>query len=96
MWGTASSSNIEVIRVIPNENNEIFFNIPYYVSNKYIYYDLNIKNIKDEITRFSKKYQNLLKKHSNHLAFNLLDNGAVNLKRLDGHNLLDLSNQFGL
>lgn len=89
LWGTASKSNIEIFQRFQNKVLRVLVNSPWYVRNSEIHEYLNMPTVKDEISRFSKKYQNRLESHVNHLAINLLDNSS-SMRRLKRKHILDL------
>jgi hypothetical protein len=93
LWGTTSDSNIEIFQRFQSKILRKLTQAPWFVSNKTLHSDLQIPFIKDEITRFSKKYVEKLDNHPNHLALNLLDN-SVNLNRLKRFSVLDLPSRF--
>lgn len=89
LWGVSSKSNVKIIERFQNKLLRNILNIPQYISNKFIYRDLKIETVGDEIMKLSKNYQERLYYHPNHLALNLLDNGNV-VNRLKRMNTLDL------
>lgn len=93
LWGTASNSNIEIIQRFQSKMLRQILQAPWYVTNQVLHNDTNTPTIREEITRFSKKYQTKLENHSNYLAINLLDN-SLSTFRLQRHSVLDLMNRF--
>lgn len=94
LWGTSSKSNIEILERFQNKTIRKMFNIPWYISNKYIYQDLKLPLVKHEISKFSENYQTRLSDHPNYLAVNLLDNTLSEFHRLKRQNILDLPFRF--
>lgn len=94
LWGTASNSNVEILERFQSKTLRSMFNIPKCISNKYIYQDLNIKTVKQEITQFSIKYQNRLSQHVNKLAMALSGEGGLQHKRLKRSDIPALSSRF--
>jgi hypothetical protein len=90
LWGTASNSNIDILERFQSKTLRNFFNIPHCISNKYIYLDLKIRTVKQEISQYSLRYQKRLAHHTNELALALSgDRGQqhTRLKRCDIPNL---------
>lgn len=65
--------------------------IPYYISNKFIYDDLKINIVRLEISKFRGNYTTRLSQHPNILATGLLDPTCVRFSRLKRINTLDLT-----
>lgn len=89
LWGTASNSNIEILQRYQSKTLRSIVTAPWYVRNDVIHRDLNISTVKEEISKFSKKYLHRLNQHPNHHALNLLDN-SLTIRRLKRTNALDL------
>ena len=64
-------------------------NAPWFVSNHSLHKDLKIPTVKEEISVYSKTYQDKLMNHTNNLAINLLDNTLLT-NRLKRCQVLDL------
>lgn len=90
LWGTASNSNVEILQRFQNKVLRTITNAPWFTRNTEVHEYLNIPLIKDEITKFSTKYQDRLQGHVNHLAINLLDN-SESVRRLKRQHVLDLA-----
>jgi hypothetical protein len=72
LWGTASTSNIEILERFQFKVLRMIVNAPWYVPNSLIPRDLSCPTVKDEIRRYSSHYSDRLCTHPNHLAVNLL------------------------
>jgi len=55
LWGTASNSNIEILRRFQNKVLRSIVNAPWYVPNTVLHTNLQIPTVKAEITNFSTK-----------------------------------------
>jgi hypothetical protein len=53
LWGTASTSNIEILEHFQSKALRMIVDAPWYVSNKVIRRDLQIPTVKDEIRRYT-------------------------------------------
>lgn len=93
LWGTASTSNIEIIQRFQSKILRRLLDAPWFVSNRTIHLDLKIPTVKEEVTSISKMYQSKLENHPNNLAVNLLDNSEF-IHRLKCFKVLDLSYRF--
>ena len=90
LWGTASTSNIEIIQRFQSKTLRSIVDAPWFVSNNSIHRDLKVPTVREEIMRLWRTHISNLEKHPNHLAINLLDN-SEDIYRLKRHKLLDLS-----
>jgi hypothetical protein len=72
LWGTASTSNIEILERFQSKALRMIVEAPWYVPNMLIRLDLNCPTITEEIRRFISHYGTRLRTHPNHLAANLL------------------------
>jgi hypothetical protein len=72
LWGSASDSNIEILQRFQSKLLRKIFNAPWFVSNRTLHQDLKIPTVKEEIAKFSKKYNSKLENHPNHLSIILL------------------------
>lgn len=83
LWGTASSSNLEILQRFQNKVMRMICNAPYYVPNFIIERDLEVNTIREEIKKTSAKYAERLEEHPNRLARSLWndDNDMRRLKR---------------
>lgn len=89
LWGTASDSNIQIIQRFQSKLLRNITDAPWYVTNKIIHNDLTIPTVKDEIRKYSLKYQTRLEAHTNDLAINILDNSNT-VRRLKRKHPTDL------
>lgn len=89
LWGTASNSNLEILQRYQSKTLRLITNAPWFVKNSCIHNDLGIRNIRDEIVRFSSKYLTRLSNHTNTLAISLLDD-SDEIRRLKRNHILDL------
>jgi hypothetical protein len=72
LWGTASTSNIEILERFQSKVLRMIVDAPRYVPNSLIRRDLSCPTVKDDIRRYSSNYSDRLRTHPNHLAVNLL------------------------
>lgn len=89
LWGTASTSNIEILQRYQSKTLRLISNAPWFVNNNNIHNDLGVPKIHSEIVRYSTNYLNRLSYHPNILAINLL-NDSDEVRRLKRHHVLDL------
>lgn len=93
LWVTACKSSINIIQRFQSKALRIITGAPWYVTKDSLHNDLNLRTVKEEITKFSEKYLTKLDHHLNHLAVNLLDNSSE-IRRLKRHTPLDLPHWF--
>ena len=93
LWGSASNSNIEILRRFESQSLRIIANAPWFVSNYTLQRDLEIPTIREDISKFSSRHQAKINRHQNPLAINLLDNSETTY-RLKRHHVLDLTFRF--
>lgn len=93
LWGSASTSNIEIIQRFQSKCLRKITCAPWYISNVNLHRDLKMPFVKEEISRFSQRYQRRLYCHPNHLALNLLDN-SDQVQRLKRCAVLELADRF--
>ncbi|PNF41330.1 hypothetical protein B7P43_G17039 [Cryptotermes secundus] len=74
LWGTASTSNIEMLQRFQNKVLRAIVNAPRYVPNRLLHADLGTPTVREETTNISRKYQYKITAHPNELAATLLDN----------------------
>jgi hypothetical protein len=92
LWGTASTSNIEILERFQSKTLRIIVNAPWYVPNTLIRSDLHCPTIAEEIRRFSSHCGARLRTHPDHLAANLL--GEPVYRRLRRYLPIDLPDRF--
>ena len=56
LWGTASNSNIEILQRFQSKTLRSLIDAPWYVTNETIHRDLKIPTVKEEISKFSNRY----------------------------------------
>jgi hypothetical protein len=71
LWGTASTSNIEILESFQSKDLRMITDTPWYVPNTVIRKDLQIPTVKHEISRYSYHYSKRLSVHPNELILNL-------------------------
>jgi hypothetical protein len=72
LWGTVSTSNIEILERFQSKVLRIIVDAPCYVLNSLIRRDLSCPTVKEEIRRYSSHYGDRLRTYPNNLAVNLL------------------------
>jgi hypothetical protein len=73
LWGTSSTSNIEIPERFQWKALRIIVDAPWYVPNTVIRRDLHIPTVKEEIRHYSSQYSARLSAHPNGLVVNLMD-----------------------
>jgi hypothetical protein len=73
LWGTASTSNIEILDRFQSKALRMIVDAPWYVLNTIIRRDLQIPTVKEEIRRYSSQYSARLSTHPNDLIGNLTE-----------------------
>jgi hypothetical protein len=68
LWGTASTSNIEILERFQSKALRLLVDAPWYVHNHRIRRDLQMPSVKEEICRSSDRYYTRLITHLAHLA----------------------------
>jgi hypothetical protein len=91
-WGSASTSNIEILQRFQNKVLLAIVNAPWYVPNKQLHTDLSISPVCEEITNISHKHKDKPTAHPNELATTLL-NSEVEPRRLKRFKPGDLMKQ---
>jgi hypothetical protein len=71
LWGTASTSNIEILECFQSKALCMKTDAPWYVPNTIIWKDLQMQTVKHEISRYSYNYSKRLSVHPNELILNL-------------------------
>jgi hypothetical protein len=73
VWGTASTSNIEILERFQSKALRMIVDASWYVPNTVIRRDLQIPTIKEEISRYSSQYSDRLSAHLNDIIVNLIE-----------------------
>jgi hypothetical protein len=73
LWGTASTSNIEILECFQSKVLCMIEDAPSYVPNTIIRRDLQIPTVKEEIRRYSFQYSASLSAHTNNIIVNLVE-----------------------
>jgi hypothetical protein len=73
LWGTASTSNIEILERFQSKALRMIVDAPWYVLNTVIRKNLQIATDKVEIRRYSSQYSARLGAHPNGLTVNLTE-----------------------
>lgn len=94
LWGTASRSNIDILERFQSKVLRMIFRIPQCISNKYMYLDLGINTVREEIVQASQKYQKKLATHANELAQTLSGEGGLHYSRLKRQGVPSLAQRF--
>jgi hypothetical protein len=71
LWGTASTSNIEILERFQSTTLRMITDAPWYVPNAVLRRDLHIPPVKEEIQRLSSQYSAGLNSHPNLLTANV-------------------------
>jgi hypothetical protein len=69
LWGTASTSNLEILERFQSKALYMIVDSPWYVQNTVIRRDLHTPTVKEEIRRYSSQYS----AHPNGLTANLME-----------------------
>jgi hypothetical protein len=74
LWGTASTSNIEILERFQSKVLRMIVDAPWYVPKTFIRRDLQIPSVKEEISRYSSHYYSArLTAHPNDTLLTLLE-----------------------
>jgi hypothetical protein len=92
LWGTASTSNIEILERFQSKVLRMIMDAPWYVPNTLLRRDLHISRAKEEIRRYCSHYGARLRTHPNNLVVNLL--GLPDNRRLRRYLPNDLPARF--
>jgi hypothetical protein len=71
LWGTASTSNMEILECFQSKALRMIVDAPWYVPNTVIWRDLQIPTVKEEISHNSSQYSTRISTHPNDLTVNL-------------------------
>jgi hypothetical protein len=72
-WGTASTSNVEILERFQSKALSMIVDTSWYVPNTVIRRDLQIPTVKEKIRRYSSQYSARLSAHTNDLIVNLIE-----------------------
>jgi hypothetical protein len=92
LWGTASTSNIEILERFQSKALRLIVDEPWYVLNTVIRRDLQAPTVKEEIRSYSSQYSVRLSAHPNDLIVNLME--LPDNRRLQRHLPNDLPTRF--
>jgi hypothetical protein len=92
LWGTAYTSNIEILERFQSKVLRMIVDTPWHVPNTLIRRDLQIPSVKEEISHYSSHYSARLTAHPNDIFLTLLE--QPERKRLRGHLPNDLPTRF--
>jgi hypothetical protein len=92
LWGTASTSNIDILERFQSKALCMIIDALWYVPNTVIRRDLQIPTVKAEIRRYSSQCSALLSTHPNDLIANLIE--LPDNRRLRRHLPNDLPTRF--
>ena len=81
LWGTASNSNIETLQRFQWKTLRSLIDVPWYVTNETIHRELKIPTIKEEISKFSNRYNIRVNNHQNPLVTQLIDTSDPHAKK---------------
>jgi hypothetical protein len=73
LWGTASTSNIDILEHFQSKTLRMIVDTPWYVPNVVIRRDLQVPAVEDEIQCYSSQYSGFLSAHPNDLIANLME-----------------------
>jgi hypothetical protein len=73
LWGTASTSNIEILERFQSKALRMIVDAPWYMPNTVIRRDLQTPTVKEENRRYSSQYSARLSAHPNGLVVNLIE-----------------------
>jgi hypothetical protein len=83
LWGTASTSNINILERFQSKAQRLIVDTPWYVPNTLIRRGLQIPSVKEEISHYSSHYIARLTAHPNDILLTLLE--QPERKRLRRH-----------
>ena len=77
LWGTASTSNVEILQRFQSKVLRIIVDAPWYVTNDTLHRDLRIPTVREEIASCAIHYCERLASHPNSMASNLIKTHRV-------------------
>jgi hypothetical protein len=92
LWGTASTSNIEIVERFYSKALRMVLDAPWYVPNTVIRRDVQILTVKQETRSYSPQYSARLSAHPNDLIVNIIE--LPDNRRLRSHLPNDLPTRF--
>jgi hypothetical protein len=92
LWGTASTSNVEILERFQSKALRMIVDAAWYLSNTVIRRDLETPTVKEEIRRYSSQYSARLSANPNGLVVNLM--AQPDNRRLRRHLPNDLPTRF--
>jgi hypothetical protein len=92
LWGTSSTSNIEILERFQSKALRMIVDALWYVPNNHIRRDLQMTSIKEEISRYSNQYSARLSTRPNDQILTLMELSGN--RRLQRHVPNDLPNKF--
>lgn len=89
LWGCTKKTNLNIIQTFQNKVLRNIVNAPWYIRNKDLHRDLQIKLVSDEVKKFAVKHNQRLQVHQNQEIEPVLDvtNNIRRLKRTKPHEL---------
>lgn len=72
LWGTASNTTIKVLQQFQSKTLRKITGAPYFVTNKRLHEELNMKTVQEEIVHQLQNYKLRIESHPNPLAANLM------------------------
>jgi len=93
LWGTVSTSNIDILERLQSKTLRIITDAPWYVPNAVIKHDLQVPSVRQEVRTYSVTYHARLEGHPNDLATSLLQQPPHN-HRLKRYYPGDLATRF--
>jgi hypothetical protein len=92
LWGTPSTSNIQILERSQLKALHMIVDAPWYVLNTVIWRDLQIPTVKEEIRRYNFQYSARLSTYPNDLVVNLMEH--PDNRRLRSHLPNDVPTRF--
>jgi hypothetical protein len=92
LWGTGSTSNIEILERFQSKALRIIVDAPWYVPNNHIRRDIQMTSVKEEICRSSNQYYTRLTTRPNDQILTLME--IPGNRRFRRHVPNDLPNRF--
>jgi hypothetical protein len=93
LWGSANTSNREILQRFQNKVLRAIVNAPWCIPNGLLHADLRMPTVREEVTNLSWKYKGKITTHTNELATILL-NDEDEPRRLKRHKPNDLTKRF--